>query len=84
MLNLAAWIEWARPPPRGVISTLRAGCHFYLAPTTACRRPIKMSPLCKVDVTLARVLGSGRTWCCVNEPSCVLLPGKSGHPRIAC
>jgi len=31
----------ARPPPRGVISTLRAGCHFYLAPTAASRKKRK-------------------------------------------
>jgi hypothetical protein len=36
MLNLAAWVEWSCPPPRGVISTLHAGCHFYLAPTRPC------------------------------------------------
>src|SRR6266436_254585 len=26
------------PPTGGVISTLRAGCHFYLAPTLACKK----------------------------------------------
>src|SRR6266403_301214 len=42
----------------GVISTLHAGCHFYLAPTFQCKSNIEMTPLCKVEVTLPRVLGS--------------------------
>ena len=41
-----------------VISTLRAGCHLYLAPTFVCKRNIKMTPLCKIEVTHPRVLGS--------------------------
>jgi hypothetical protein len=41
-----------------VISTLRGGCHFYLAPTVVCKRNIEMTPLCKIEVTHPRVLGS--------------------------
>jgi hypothetical protein len=41
-----------------VISTLRARCHFYLAPTFVCKRNIEMTPLCKIEVTHPRVLGS--------------------------
>jgi hypothetical protein len=58
MLNLAAWVEWSRPPPRG--------CHLYFAHRVTflscadifCKSNIEMTPLCKVEVTLPRVLGS--------------------------
>jgi hypothetical protein len=58
MLNLATWVEWSRPPP--------TGCHLYFARRVtflscadmSCKRNIEMTPLCKVEVTLPRVLGS--------------------------
>ena len=34
----------------GVISTLRAGCHFYLAPTRRVGAGSKCHPLCPLEV----------------------------------
>jgi len=58
MLNLAAWVV--------VVASAAKGCHFYFAhrvtflscADTICKRNIEMTPLCKIEVTLRRVLGS--------------------------
>ena len=58
MLNLAAWVV--------VVASAAKGCHFYFAHRVTflscahivCKRNIEMTPLCKVEVTLPRVLGS--------------------------
>src|SRR6516225_7574275 len=80
------------------IGSAAPGCHFYFARRVTflscadipCRRPIKMSPLCKVEVTLPRVMGSGACAVAVLSMSKqefsrldVLLRVRSGGLRIS-
>src|SRR5271165_6016198 len=53
-------------PGRARRARRQQGCHFYFAQRvtflpcadTSCKRNIEMTPLCKIEVTLPRVLGS--------------------------